>query len=379
MRFLLLLGLAALLCSCGKDNPSEPQDQQPGAVSFSLQPAITLSTLWSTLVAGDFDHDGNTDLAASSNDSLLIYVLLGHGDGSFAPPLRVPMPAAATLVPSLTAGDWDDDGKLDIAANCLGTVKTIYLYGRGDGSFDLASMGGTPNLAQTPATGDFNGDGIDDYVGQRDDSVAVILGGLARVHTRVVSYVPPAPMLSGGEEGVAADLDGNGAMDFVVGGNTTTKHLFVYYGHGDGTFQVPVTPADAGYDLGVCSMRRPGGAIGRDLAVVHSDTKTVGVVRGGSGGFSAEVTYPVGSGVPEDVGAADFNQDGVDDLAVTNYGAGSVAVLLGRSDGSFEAAAQFGAGSPPGRLVTADFNNDGLTDMATVGFDSIRLLLNTSK
>jgi hypothetical protein len=365
---LSLLALAALISACGDDNPEKPSGP---TLSFALQPAVPLGSIpWRTIATGDFDHDGNADLATCSSESSLIYVALGHGDGTFQIPRRVPVAGA-----DVTAGDFDHDGNLDLAAGRL-VQGTAFLYGRGDGDFDLVSLGVPIMDQRTPSAGDFNGDGIDDYVGQCLDSVAVVLGNSGRVHTRVVSYLPPRAGVYG--EGVATDIDGDGRADYAVGNWSSANHVSVYYGNGDGTFQAQATPSDAGWDLGVCSIRRLGGGVGRDLAIAHNIGETAGVVRRVTGAFVPEATYPAGPS-PTDVGAADFNMDGVEDLVVASYDNNSAAILLGRTDGTFGSAVHFNIGSSPQCLAVADVNNDGRPDLAVVGIRAFYILLNTSK
>ena len=130
--------------------------------------------------------------------------------------------------------------------------------------------------------------------------------------------------------------------------------------------------------MGLCSISRPGGGVGRDLAIAHNIGGTAGVVRRAAGAFVAEVTYPAGSS-PVDVGAGDFDRNGVDDLAVASADDNSVAILLGRPDGSFGYAVQYNAGSLPQALAVVDVNNDGRLDLAVVGLRALYVLLNTTK
>ena len=59
---------------------------------------------------GDYDGDCHTDVAVISNGSVAI--LPGHGDGTFAPARQF---AAGQNPRALRSGDWDGDGRLDLA------------------------------------------------------------------------------------------------------------------------------------------------------------------------------------------------------------------------------------------------------------------------
>jgi hypothetical protein len=86
--------------------------------------------------------------------------LLGQGDGSFQQPQSYPTGSAPTW---FADGDFNGDGKLDIATTDQGTETVSLLLGNGDGTFSLkgsVAMGHNPNLI---AAGDFNNDGRLDF------------------------------------------------------------------------------------------------------------------------------------------------------------------------------------------------------------------------
>ena len=63
-------------------------------------------------MAGDFNGDGRTDLAVANNGSNYVSVLLGNGDGTFQNQVRY---AAGTNPSSIVAGDFNGDGRTDLA------------------------------------------------------------------------------------------------------------------------------------------------------------------------------------------------------------------------------------------------------------------------
>jgi len=160
------------------------------------------------------------------------------------------------------------------------------------------------------------------------DSVAVVLGNSSRSHTRVVSHHPPPGPYG---EGLATDIDGDGHVDYAVGNYGSENHANVYYGNGNGTVQPQITPSDAGWDLGICSIKRPDGGAGHDLAIAHNIGDKVGVLRRVNGTFAGEVTYPAGTSLT-DVGAGDFDADGAEDLVIGGQDTNNVQILRGRAD-----------------------------------------------
>jgi hypothetical protein len=85
-------------------------------------------------------------------------VLLGNGDGTFQPPITI---AVGNEPDAIVAGDFNNDGKLDLAVANFGDNTVTLLLGNGDGTFAQAS--GSPYaVGKGPyaiAAADFNGDG----------------------------------------------------------------------------------------------------------------------------------------------------------------------------------------------------------------------------
>ena len=77
------------------------------------------------------------------------------------------------------------------------------------------------------------------------------------------------------------------------------------------------------------------------------------------------------------IAAADLNRDGKTDLISVNYTANTVSVLLGNGNGGFSAAISYPVGTGPFAIVTGDFNNDGKPDIAVVneGTNNVSILL----
>ena len=116
-------------------------------------------THWS-LVAGDFNGDGRPDLAVANSGSDDISVLLGNGDGTFQAPVRIAAGASPT---SLVAGDFNGDGRPDLAVANFDSNDMSVLLGNGDGTFQTqVTVRGGDSVPTSLVAGDFNGDGRPD-------------------------------------------------------------------------------------------------------------------------------------------------------------------------------------------------------------------------
>ena len=99
-------------------------------------------------------------------------MLLGQGDGTFA--AKMDYPVGGSLI-SLTTGDWNGDGRLDLAVTNESAVNV--LLGQGDGSFAPKAEYGTGGLPEPVVAGDLNRDGrLDLAVTNRNNlTVGVLL------------------------------------------------------------------------------------------------------------------------------------------------------------------------------------------------------------
>lgn len=292
-----------------------------------------------SMAVGDFNGDGKADVAVANSKSGNVSVLLGSGDGAFRPAVDYPLGGSPN---SVVAGDFNGDGYTDLAVGNGQTVSV--LLGNGDGTFQAPAQYAASAGLQSLAVGDFNGDGIADLV--------------------VASAIT-----AGFEVGQPVPLGG----------------VIILLGNGDGTFQPQVSISGAGGNAVVVGDFNGDGKA--DLAVVSAGLycNMVGICDGfapgglsillgnGDGTFRAQVTYPNVNG--DSVVTGDFNGDGKTDLAIGVAGTsaeliffGDVDVLLGNGDGTFQPGVIYPTieGTGDSSIVTGDFNGDGKPDLAVV-------------
>lgn len=377
----------------GRSNPAFFQiGAAEAAVSFVNAPNSPLAIPEpSAVVAADFNGDGKPDLAITG--AISVYVLLGAGNGTFAPatgsPLPLPSPPFDDFPtphtgPALVVGDFNNSGHAGLAVGLFQNLAAAILLGNGDGTFSfvdtLASINGQPTMSLTAA--DFNGDGNLDLAAANTlngQSPIVLLGYGHGAFNAVSQSVEVSASSS-----AAGDFNGDGILDLVLGGSGISEasnagNSSVLLGRGDGTFLQGSALAANGF-LVVGDFNGDGKL---DLAVCDPQRNTVTILLGnGDGTFAAAPGSPIAVGNnPQAILAADFNNDGKLDLVVANAADGTVTLLLGNGDGTFtpSAGSPYPVGPGASGLAAADFNGDGKLDLAVVnafdGTGTISILL----
>jgi len=363
------------LVSCNTGDGTVSVSLGNGDGTFQRPVAYSVGQV-NAVVIGDFNGDGKPDLAVANlgaaGASKQISILLGNGDGTFQAAVNYP---ANNYTVALVVGDFNGDGKLDIAASATDFSGTNYsgevdvLLGNGDGTFQAAVVTSTGTYGNLLTAADFNHDGKLDLAVTNNNNadVVILLGKGDGTFITGASYV--AGYQGSGERWyglVAADLNSDGKPDLVLT-ESGAQAFIVMLGNGDGTFAVPVSYGAAvqSYAPSVADFNGDGKP---DVAVSDETANGLYIFLGnGDGTFQNSINYSAGL-TPQGIAVADFNGDGRSDVATANLGSNDASILLGNGDGTLRAARSFGIGNSQffePSIVLGDFNGDGKLDLAT--------------
>jgi hypothetical protein len=276
-----------------------------------------------SLAVGDFNEDGKLDLATGNNryDPYHygvndVVVLIGNGDGTFASPVYLGTNLAAR---SVATGDLNGDDNLDLVVTTRDDVEQPFvsvLLGRGDGTFAPPTTSG-PYLdyLTSPALADFNGDGNADVVSGRH----VLLSNGDGTFRESSDVGFDAYFWT------AADLDGDGNLDLAgttFDSETGGIDVSILLGRGDGTFRPPqfFGAVGAGWNLQALSAADVSGDGVLDLVTIVSggpDGNVTALLGSGDGSFGRPIAIALDHD-PSALVVADVNADGLPDVAVTS-------------------------------------------------------------
>jgi hypothetical protein len=287
-----------------------------------------------------------------------------------------PFATATSIAETGAWGDYTLTGTVTEAGGTVAPTGSVSFLDASNANSVLAigSLGaavagvGWPNpksLANTQGTyfvlvADLNADGIPDLV-LGSNQVSIYLGNANGTYTKGATIsVQQAPT---SYPIVTADFNGDGIADLAVP-LYGLNDVAILLGKGDGTFDAPIMASVPGSNFikQIVVGDFNGDGI-PDLALIDSDTSTVGILlANGDGTFTQEAARPPVSGAPTYIATGDFNGDGKTDVAVAEND-GTIAILLGNGDGTFAALGSVNSGSSSSSIAVADLNGDGRPDI----------------
>jgi hypothetical protein len=329
----------------------------------------------------DLDGDGDLDLVITNTGFAHgddISVLLGHGDGTFAPEVRY---AIGTGVFGVVAADLNGDGSRDLAVGWATAEDTLYhvtvLRNKGAGAFkaattiDVSSADGFAPTSSSVAAADLDGDGRIDLAATAGGTAhLVVLRNLGGLDFDVATYEAGF----GPTRLVAQDVDADGWPDLAEAatGDSFAGHVVLLRNLGGGSFGGPIRIEAGPQPMGIAFADTTGD--GRlDLIAANRGSGTGSVdPQTSTGAFAAPPIYDAIPGlIPIDSATGDFDGDGRPDMAldeadVMSLGNDVVAVMHNNRRGRMwlRQTLPSGGDSNPKSVIAADFNGDGRPDLA---------------
>ena len=349
-----------------------------GAVLFdwdgsALSPAVQhgVGGFPRSLTLGDLDGDGDLDVVVANSSTDNVSVLLNSGDGRFGDAENI---AAGDFPISVVGGDLDGDGDLDLVVANFNDLSVSVLLNSGDGRFGSAEAHGVGGKPRSVTVGEVDGDGDLDLVVANGsiDKVSVLLNsGDGRFGVAEDFGAGDLPISV-----VAGDLDGDGDLDLAVA-NFNDLSVSVLLNSGDGRFG----PAEAHGVGGKPRSVMVGDVDGDgdlDLVVANGSIDKLSVLlNSGDGRFGVAENFGVGD-LPISVVGVDLDADGDLDLVVANQLSNNVTALLNDGSGAFVVAENFGVGVNPFHVAGGDLDGDGDIDLVTANNqgNDVSVLLN---
>ncbi|MFA6541275.1 MAG: FG-GAP-like repeat-containing protein [Bacteroidota bacterium] len=335
-----------------------------GLALYNSQAPIIVGSGPLNLTSADLNNDGRTDIIVSNNSSGTLTILKGIKNSS---PTRVVDIAVGIGAEETICGDFDNDGRMDIA--CIADRSVISLKNNNDFSFSKRVLfnNGLDDVRAITA-GDLDGDGdIDIIFGCWSQNQVRILrnDGNFNFTAIMLPFVVPNPYKI-----AVGDFDGDGDLDIVSGSGSSGPILTVLKNNDDLSFEpVSVTQvapyittfAIADFDKNGCV----------DIATINPYQNSLAFLFGSSTMSFTFRSIDLGVYNPRSITCGDFDTDDDLDIAVTTTGYNTAGYIFINDSLKYTLKQQFTAGSE--EIINGDFDDDGSIDLAFVrsGYESI--------
>ncbi len=352
---------------------------------FTLQPVVNhvVGANPTGVINGDFDGDGDMDLAATSDAPDKVTILLNNGSGVFTAGAVIILPNASGAG-DIVAGTLDADGDLDLAVALHNQASVRILLNNGNATF---ALGATVAVGANPRgmdIADVDGDkDMDISVANRDgNSVSILKNSGTATFTTTTLPAGAEPRDSG-----FGDFDHDGDMDLAVT-NHDDRSISIY-ANSAGTFALATT-------LSVGSQDRPdrmdiadlNGDQRDDIAAASGDdtpnfNRVVLFTANSTTSFNGPTFANAGPGAlnTSDVAIVDLDCDGDLDLATANKATNNISLIPRLAGLTFGAPMLVPTGGlGPDVIIAANLDADADSDLAVVNSDgnTITVVLNTT-
>jgi hypothetical protein len=307
-----------------------------GSFTLDSEPMGTdLGVYWSSIINGDYDNDGDLDIALTGTDdggTTKRFIIYKNNGGSFTEDSEPMGTNVGVYWGSIINGDYDNDGDLDIALT--GTIdgsneRFIIFHNDGTGSFtqNAEPMGADTGVTYSSiVNGDYDNDG--------DLDIALTGYDGADLHFKIFKNSGGSFTLDQNPMGAAAgvnysyvingDYDNDGDLDIALTGADASNYYFIIFKNNDGTFTRDSEPL--GTDKGVNRGCVVNGDFDNDgdldiglTGLYFADERFVIFKNDGGGNFtrySSPMSFNLGLR-DSSIASGDYDSDGDLDIALT--------------------------------------------------------------
>jgi len=270
------------------------------------------------IVAGDFDGDGDMDLAVTSYISNNVRIFLNNGNATFVQGSLITVGATAWHI---TSGDYDGDGDLDLAVANEGSTFISLLLNSGYATFTVSNI--------------------------------TVVAGLRAI--------------------CSGDFNNDGDVDIAVAGGTAPGNVYILANNGSGVFtpSAGILIGNTPYDIQAGDFDGDGDL---DLATANGGTANVSILTNTAGVFTVTSSTPAGT-LAHGLAVGDVDGDNDLDIAVANFSVNTASILFNqpistvfyyRSGDAGNPANWFSTPNPTGGAPATSFSSPA-TDFYLMG------------
>lgn len=315
------------------------------------------------LAVGDFDNDGRADLAVSDNEEDNVRVFRGEGNGNF---MLAHTLSTGKNPARMAFADLDGDGLDDLLVLENGANRLAIFMANASG-FDARRTVSVTGKPQALAVADIDGDGhLDVAVGGNDISILMNDGNGALASRQTLSVSGEATDIALG------DLTGDGLADLIFTRSNSTRFRVVFnsgeskpFTDKDPADSVYVKEVNTGFSMAGIMLADVTGDASLDVVARSIADPSVVVMEGtGYGAFVTAGAYTVKNDPANHGGLGDFDGDGRIDIVIVHQASAMAEFLRGLNELNYDTFTTFGLGQTPVDARRMRLDADGNDDVA---------------